>query len=181
MTHIFRHIKKDLLTWVSKHQKVVWCMVHLVLVKLYSLVLVPHRQMVRSFSGRTPPNNLHRIYNELFSNISQVSWVGIGSNVYWWWCKIGQRCIRVRIEFFLNRKYRFLENFGFPKIFIVPGKNFLQQKKSNQQSFSLMKSMPLVQSVLILKKLVTEKSKELCSNFCHNLMVSRRVKSRNGF
>ena len=135
MTHIFRHIKKDLLTWVSKHQKVVWCMVHLVLVKLYSLVLVPHRQMVRSFSGRTPLNNHHRIYNELFSNISQVSWVGIGSNVYWWWCKIGQRCIRVRIEFFLNRKYRFLENFDFPKIFIVPGKTFYSKREATNNHF----------------------------------------------
>ena len=74
-------------------------MAHLVLEKLYSLVLVPLKQTVRHTF--TEANCSLQTPNERFSNIPQVSWIGIGSNVYWWWCKIGQRCIRIRIEFFL--------------------------------------------------------------------------------
>ena len=124
--------------------------------------------------------------NEHFSNFLEVGWIGIGSNVYWWWCKIGQRCIRIRIEFFLIRKWRFLENVvcsinnsSKTSIIRIFCSNSEKQKKNSPQLFSLMKLMQLVQSVLIQKKLVTEKSKEQCLNFCHNLMVSRRVKSRN--
>ena len=74
-------------------------MAHLVLEKLYSLVLAPLKQTVRYIF--TEANCSLRISKEHFSNIPQVSWIGIGSNVYWWWCKIGQRCIRIRIEFYL--------------------------------------------------------------------------------
>ena len=116
-----------------------------------------------------------RDFNEHFSNISEVSRICIGSNVYWWWCKIGQRCIRIRIEFVIPV---ISECFFEKSICRIHRLNSLQQKKSSLLLFSLMKSMPLVQSVLIQKRLVTEKSKELCSNFCHNLMVSRRVISR---
>ena len=161
-------------------------MVHLVLEKLYSLVLVPLKQTVRSIFVRT--NNRtgsSGTWNEHFSNIPEVSWIGISSNVYWWWCKIGQRCIRIRIEFFLFRKCRFLENvvrsindYSKTSIIRIFCSNSKKQKKNSLQLFSLMKLMQLVQSVLIQKKLVTEKSKEQCLNFCHNLMVSRRVISR---
>ena len=160
-------------------------MAHLVLEKLYSLVLVPLKQTVGPFFIRT--NNRTGTSNEHFSNIPEVSWIGISSNVYWWWCKIGQRCIRIRIEFFLIRKWRFLENvvcsinnYSKTSIIRIFCSNSKKQKKNSLQLFSLMKLMQLVQSVLIQKKLVTEKSKEQCLNFCHNLMVSRRVISRIG-